>query len=97
VRRIETNGLVSTFAGRPEVWGTGDGTGTNARFNGPVGIVVATNGAVFVTDANNHTIRRITPNAVVTTFAGRGGVDGALDGNGTNALFSTPAGLALDR
>jgi DNA-binding beta-propeller fold protein YncE len=49
---------------------------------------------VYVADAGNHAIRKITPAGVVTTLAG--GVQGNIDGTGTAARFDTPSGLAVD-
>ncbi len=95
IRQI-AGGQVSTFAGSPQVWGHADVTGTNAQFNGPVGLVLDTNGNLFVSDANNDTIRRITTNAVVTTYAGQAGADGSADGPWMMARFRSPAELAFD-
>ena len=96
IRRVTTDGTATTFAGAGEVWGWRDGVGTNALFYSPVGVAVDAGGELFVSDANNHVIRRIATNAVVTTFAGAPGVDGAADGPATTARFGKPAELALD-
>ncbi len=96
IRRVAMDGAVTTFAGVGEVWGWRDGTGTNALFYNPVGVAVDAGGELFVSDANNHIIRRIATNAVVTTFAGAVGVDGAADGPAATARFGKPAELALD-
>ncbi|HEY1662572.1 MAG TPA: NHL repeat-containing protein [Verrucomicrobiae bacterium] len=90
-------GMVSTFAGAPKIWGTADGTGTNAQFNGPVGLVFDARGNLFVSDANNDTIRVIATNGLVTTFAGLAGADGSADGLPALARFRSPAELAFDR
>jgi sugar lactone lactonase YvrE len=55
------------------------------------------NGNVFVTDTGNNTIRKVTPLGVVTTIAGQAGVSGSTDGQGTNALFNHPTGIAIDQ
>jgi len=90
-------GSVSTFAGSPQNWGGANGSGTNAMFNGPVGLAFDTRTNLFVADANNDTIRKITPNRTVTTFAGAAGVDGSTDGEVTVARFRSPAELAFDQ
>ena len=96
IRQI-SGGVVSTFAGSPQIWGSVDGTGTNAQFNGPVGLAFDAHGNLFVSDANNDTIRKITPNGAVTTFAGLAGADGSADGSLSSARFRSPAELAFDR
>jgi len=97
VRAIAPDRTVRTLAGRGETWGTEDGTGGNARFNGPVGVAINSDGDIFVSDSNNHAIRRITRAGIVTTWAGVPGVDGSIDGNRGSATFSKPAELAFDK
>ncbi|TGE18058.1 NHL repeat-containing protein [Hymenobacter elongatus] len=87
---------VTTVAGAARQPGSSDGTGRAARFNRPTGIAVATDGAVYIADTDNHTIRRITPLGAVTTLAGTAGSKGHLDGQGTAARFNRPVGLAID-
>ena len=96
IRRVEPDGTVTTFAGSGEVWGWRDGAGTNALFYSPIGVALDASGQLFVADANNHVIRRITTNGVVTTFAGTPGVDGAVDGAAARARFGKPAELTFD-
>jgi sugar lactone lactonase YvrE len=97
VIRAIYGGAVSTFAGSPQIWGSLDGVGTNAQFNGPVGLAFDTKGYLFVSDANNDTIRTIETNGVVTTCAGLAGIDGSADGSLKAARFRSPAELAFDR
>jgi len=100
IRKITPEGVVSTFAGsRTE--GFKDGTGIEAQFNSPRGVVVNSSGnVVYVADTNNHRIRKITPadrieDIVVSTLAGSG--DAAfVDATGTTAKFKSPSGVAVD-
>lgn len=99
IRKITPSGTVTTIAGQIRVKGSADGPGTNASFNLPTGIAVDTNGNLYVADEFNDTIRKIAPvgtNWVVSTLAGQVGVANLADGLGTNALFSTPAAIAVD-
>jgi DNA-binding beta-propeller fold protein YncE len=94
IRRLDTNGNVSTVAG------TGDGDYaegeaiSQARFNSPNDIVIAPDGTLYVADTNNHRIRRLV-NGQVSTLAGSGN-DGLQDGPASTAEFSRPFGLALN-
>ena len=70
IRKITCAGAVTTLAGSPGLSGSTDATGIDARFNSPAGLAVDASGNVFVCDAGNHTIRKITSAGVVTTVAG---------------------------
>ena len=96
IRKISPAGVVTTLAGMVGVTGTSNGTGTAARFNGPVALAVDSSGNVYVADNQNHGIRKITPAGVVTTLAGRLGTSGTNNGTGTAARFNNPLGVAVD-
>jgi FG-GAP-like repeat/NHL repeat len=76
--------------------GSKDAVGAAARFFSPVGIAVDAAGTVYVADTGNHTIRKITSTAAVTTLAGSPGLSGSVDGVGRAARFNRPAGIAVD-
>jgi hypothetical protein len=76
--------------------GTNDGQGSTARFNTPAGLVADSAGNIFVADQLNHTIRKITPAGLVTTFAGLAGAQGSSDGRGASARFNLPQSLTID-
>ncbi|WP_157716605.1 NHL domain-containing protein, partial [Roseivirga ehrenbergii] len=95
IRKITPAGVVSIFAGSGD-YGSANGTGTAASFANPSGMAMDAAGNLFVADFGNHTIRKITPAGVVTTFAGMNGVRGSADATGTNASFSGPIGMAID-
>jgi len=96
VRKIGTNGIVSTVAGDSTKSGLADGVGTSAQFNGPEGLAVDRSGNIFVVDTYNSTVRMITTNGVVTTQAGLAGWFGISDGVGAQVRFSNPSGVAVD-
>jgi gliding motility-associated-like protein len=94
IRKITPEGNVSTFAGNG-LPGSVDGTGTAASFNSPVDVAFDSAQNLYVTDLNNHKIRKITPEGIVSTFAGNG-LPGSVDGTGSAASFFAPAGLTFD-
>ena len=96
IRKITSEGVVTTLAGLAGTPGATDGTGSVARFSGPISLAVDAWSNVYVADTGNHTIRRITPSGVVTTVAGSVGTSGFVDGAGTAALFHSPQGVAVD-
>lgn len=75
--------------------GYGDGTGTDAMFVEIYGIITDAQGNIYVSESATHRIRKITPDGVVTTFAGKG-ILGSVDGTGEEAEFAKPTGLTID-
>jgi len=96
IRRISPSGMVTTVAGLARHPGNADGRGSAARFRCPAGITMDSAGNLFVADEFNHTIRKITPDADVITFAGLAKVSGSTDGIAMAARFHNPHGCAVD-
>lgn len=96
IRKITPGGVVTTLAGLADQPGSANGTGAAARFFYPFGVSVDAADNVYVADAGNHTIRKITPLGVVTTPAGLAGSYGSADGVGSTARFHNPVSLARD-
>jgi streptogramin lyase len=96
IRKITPQAVVTTLAGSAGASGSLDGVGAGARFNGPTRLEADRDGNLYVTDAGNATIRRVSPEGVVTTLAGVAGTCGSADGLGTSAQFCGPEGIVLD-
>jgi sugar lactone lactonase YvrE len=94
IRKISPAGVVTTFAGSG-AYGNTDATGTAASFRSPIGVCADASGNIYVADADNNKIRKISPAGVVTTFAGSGAY-GNTDATGTAASFYSPSGVCAD-
>ena len=93
IRKITTSTAdVVTFAGNNQ--GHSNGIGTAAAFFYPHGLAIDNNNIIYVADIYNNAVRKISPNAEVTDFAGM--IEGYQDGEGVNAKFSNPYGVATD-
>jgi len=94
IRKIDRDGVVSTYAGSG-VEGSEDGPARSASFFYPQGIAVDKNGNVYVADTHNSLIRKISPDGLVTTIAGRrpGKLAEAKD---SSVRLDNPSGIAVD-
>jgi sugar lactone lactonase YvrE len=97
IRRITADGTVTTLAGSTTgARGNTDATGTSATFSSPTGVAAVGNN-LYVADALNNTIRKVTTAGVVSTVAGLPGVSGGhQDGAPSVATFNHPTGVAVD-
>lgn len=84
----------TVFVGNEQEPGMKDATGEQSLFNQPWGLVVGSDGNVYVADYDNHSIRRVTTEGVVTTVAGDGN-HARIDGVGRVASFWFPMYLAF--
>ncbi len=94
IRMITPAGVVTTLAGNGAS-GSADGPESSASFNSPVGIAFDAAGNLYVTDALNNSIRKITQNGIVSTIAGSR-PRGSADGVGAVASFFGPTGIGAD-
>ena len=83
-------GVVVTLAGSTAAPGSADGTGAAVSFSNARGVAVDAAGNVYVADANNCEIRKITPAGVVTTLAGALGAFATIDGTGHGRDLQSP-------
>jgi hypothetical protein len=101
ITKVSPNGSKSIFAGNT-AGGMADGPAATAKFQYPRCIAIDSENNMYITDANNHCIRKIDSSGMVTTIAGdktnkTSGVVDAPDGPGLNARFWIPFGIAVDR
>ena len=95
IRKIEPDGTVTTIAGSGD-FGADDGVALNATFGNPTGIESDKEGRIYIADHSTHVIRIIELDGTVNTIAGKANENGDADGQGENARFYRPYGLALD-
>ena len=94
ILKISADGVMTNFAGSKEAYA--DGLADAAAFNTPSGLAIDAAGNIYVADTGNNTIRKITPQGLVSTLAGNGKA-GYLDGVATEAQFNGPIGVAVDK
>jgi uncharacterized protein (TIGR03437 family) len=97
--KLTPSGVLTTVAGNGAYTAaTGDGgLATSAGFNGIYALAVDNAGVIYICDSNNHRIRKVTTDGIVTTIAGGNG-KGYFGDNGpaTNAIFNYPRQIAMD-
>lgn len=91
-------GIISTYAGDGTVGFSGDGgAATSAELDQPVGTAMDSAGNLYFSDSTNNRIRKVTPEGVISTYAGNGTAGFNGDGGAaTSAELSGPLGIAFD-
>ncbi len=94
IRKITPDGTVTTFAGSTSSGNT-NGSLSEARFYNMTTLVMGPRGDIYVVDAGNSRIRRITPQGVVSTFLGD--QPGFAEGGQLEARFYLPYAIVFDK
>lgn len=99
IRRVGLDGIISTVVGKPRSSGfSGDGgPATSAQLNFPSDIAVGPDGSLYIADQGNQCIRRVGPDGIISTVAGKtspGGFSGD-GGPATEAELNFPTGVAV--
>ncbi len=98
IRRVDPNGIITTFAGDGELGFPGDGgPATEARLDNPTGVAVDSLGNVYIADGNQRLIRRVTPDGVINSVAGNDLLQDLNDGGlAIEAKLELPEGVFVD-
>ncbi|MBI3426214.1 MAG: hypothetical protein HY011_25065 [Acidobacteria bacterium] len=98
VRKVDTTGKISTFAGTGQDGYSGDNLPATQTKLSPIrGVAVDKDGIVYISDPGNDRIRRVDLTGRITTFAGTGGTGYNGDGiSATQALLNEPIGVIVD-
>jgi len=92
IRKISVGGVVNTVITQA----IGIAAFSALTFFYPHGVAADAAGNVYVADTDNNTIDKITPEGIVTTFAGNYYTTGSANGTSTSASFNSPGGVAID-
>ena len=96
VRVVLATAAITTVAGAENQAGFVDGSGADARFSRPAGLLNDGAGSIYVADEGNYALRKLTlASGAVTTFAGARSM-GSDDGTGGQARFWGPQGMVVE-
>ena len=98
IRKVDAAGIITTVVGTGTLGFSGDGgAATNAKVSSPNGLALDAAGNLFIADYNNHRIRKVAANGIITTVAGKGTSTYTGDGGAaTNAGVPYPLDVAVD-
>ena len=98
VRKMSTNGTITTIAGTGVAGDSGDGgLATDARLNDPSSVCFDSAGNLYIADRSNNRIRKVDTNGTITTFAGTGASGYSGDGSlATSAQLKNPSSVYFD-
>ena len=98
IRKVSPARNITTVAGTGSVGFAGDGgLAINASLNRPLDVAVDGLGSLYIADSQNHRVRRVSPDGIITTVAGNGIADFSGDGGpATSASLNLPWGVAAD-
>jgi uncharacterized protein (TIGR03437 family) len=98
IRKIASSGIISTVAGNGVAGYSGDGgPATSASLNFPVGLALDSAGNIYIADANNSRVRKVTPGGIISTIAGNGQEGFSGDGGAAvSASLNLPSDVLVD-
>lgn len=98
VRRVNTSGIISTYAGNGGDGYSGDGVAARGTsLSHPFGLALDTTGNLYIADRFNHRVRKVSPAGIITTVAGNGTAGFSGDGGqAAAASLQQPTAVTLD-
>lgn len=98
VWKIDAAGKITTLAGKGTASYGGDGgSGSNAALNAPTGLAVDSSGNVYICDAGNNLVRKVTPSGIISTVAGNRKSAASVDGGPATSASVAPFAIAVDK
>jgi hypothetical protein len=98
IRKVNTSGIISTFAGTDTADYSGDGgPATSAKLNQPVGVAIDSIGNIYIADYLNNVVRKVNTSGIISTIAGNNIADYSGDGGlATSAELNLPFDITID-
>ena len=104
VFKLSASGVLTLVAGNGRAGFSGDGgPAVNAQLNSPQGVALDAAGNLYIVDSLNNRVRMVTPQGIISTFAGNGSsspdsVPGSFNDGApaTQGLLKRPLGVATD-
>ncbi|MEZ5672096.1 MAG: NHL repeat-containing protein [Thiotrichaceae bacterium] len=97
IRKVDTAGIITTIAGTGQAGFSGDGgQATKAQLNHPKRVTVSSTGIIYIVDKDNHRIRQIDSNGVITTIVGNNKGYSGDNGAATQAQLNSPSDVKID-
>ena len=102
IRKVDTNGIITTVAGDNSLGGNYSGDGyaaTGAALNYPIGVAVDGSGNLYIADSGNNVVRKVNTSGIITTVAGDNSLGGNYSGDGyaaTGAALNYPTSVSVD-
>ena len=98
IRKVSPSGIITTVAGNGMAGYSGDGSAaTSAMLDAVDAVAVDASDNLFIADAENNRIRKVSPNGIITTVAGNGAQGDFGDGGtATSASLNLPHAVRVD-
>jgi len=97
IRKIDTNGIITTIVGNGKGYGGDGGSATKALLNSPSDVAIDGRGNLFIADTENHRIRKVDAvTNVITTVAGSSRGYSGDTGPATAAQLNYPDSVTVD-